>query len=79
MYRRPEKLLETIDMITKKMLHQIRHNRDNIKLGGSPIVGFALHKGADDFMLSSPGSIGKDAKPENIRAMVKTAKEYGVY
>jgi hypothetical protein len=31
------------------------------------------------FMLSCPGVLGAEAKPENIRAIVRTAKEYGVY
>jgi hypothetical protein len=30
-------------------------------------------------MLTSPGALGKDAKTENVRAMVKSVKEYGKY
>ncbi|MEE8413158.1 MAG: uroporphyrinogen decarboxylase family protein [Dehalococcoidales bacterium] len=50
LYQRPEKLLEAIDVLTKKRLLQIRKTSEKAKLGGSPIVGFALHKGADGFM-----------------------------
>lgn len=50
MYRQPEKLLEAIDTITKKRLLDIRRSSRTIKPGGSPIVGFPLHKGADGFM-----------------------------
>ena len=187
MYKRPEKLLEAIDMLTKKTLLQIHRTAGTVRPSGSPIVGFPLHKGADGFMsdkqfrtfywpslraiclalieegfipelrtqgsytsrlevvsgdlpkgkaiwhlyltdmekaekilgkdnclvgavpqsllstgqpdqveaycrhlidlcgkdggfiLSSPGALGNDAKPENVRAMIKCAKEYGVY
>jgi uroporphyrinogen-III decarboxylase len=50
MYQRPEKLLEAIDMITRKRLLAISAFRNNPRLGGSPVIGFALHKGADGFM-----------------------------
>jgi hypothetical protein len=30
-------------------------------------------------MLSSPGGLGKDARAENLRAMIKTAHEHGKY
>ncbi|MBI2850512.1 MAG: hypothetical protein HYX80_05650 [Chloroflexi bacterium] len=50
MYKRPEKLLEAINLITTKRLQRIRQSKENLKLGGSPIIGFALHKGADGFM-----------------------------
>ncbi|HLB27851.1 MAG TPA: uroporphyrinogen decarboxylase family protein [Dehalococcoidales bacterium] len=52
MYKRPEKLLQAIDSITAKRLHQI-HSKENARLGGSPVIGFALHKGADGFMSDS--------------------------
>ena len=186
MYRQPEKLLEAINLVTNKRIRRIHQSTDTVRLGGSPIIGFALHKGADGFMsdrqfrtfywpslrqlimalveegfvpelrtqgsydsrleaindlpagtviwhfyltdmergkaaigntqcivgsvpqsllscgtpdevaafarrlidiagkdggfmLSSPGGLGKDAKADNIRAMVRTAKEYGQY
>ena len=50
MYKQPEKLLEAIDMLTKKALLAIRRSGKTVKLGGSPIIGFPLHKGADGFM-----------------------------
>ncbi len=184
MYQRPEKLLEAMEVVTKKRIRRIAESAQQI--GGSPIVGFPLHKGADGFMsdrqfktfywpslrrivltlveegfvpelrtqgsynsrldaildlprgsviwhfyqtdiakakaaignsqcivgsvpqsllsvgtideverytrrlidvagrdggfmLTSPGALGKDARTENVRAMVRTAKEYGVY
>lgn len=51
MFRQPDKLLEALDMLTKKRLLRIRQSAEMPSLlGGSPIVGFALHKGADGFM-----------------------------
>jgi hypothetical protein len=50
MYRQPEKLLEAIDVITRKRLLEIRQSSGYGKVGGSPIIGFPLHKGADGFM-----------------------------
>ena len=50
MYQRPAKLHEAIDMIMAKRLITIHSYRDNPRLGGSPMVGFPLHKGADGFM-----------------------------
>ena len=50
MYQRPEKLLEAIDMLTKKALYQIHRTARTVKPRGSPIIGFPLHKGADGFM-----------------------------
>ncbi|MEK7353870.1 MAG: hypothetical protein AABZ77_05120, partial [Chloroflexota bacterium] len=50
MYKQPEKLLEAINMLTKKALLAIRRSGKTVKLGGSPIIGFPLHKGADGFM-----------------------------
>ncbi|HLB27629.1 MAG TPA: uroporphyrinogen decarboxylase family protein [Dehalococcoidales bacterium] len=50
MYKRPEKLLEAINMITTKRLQRIRQSKTNPRVSGSPVIGFALHKGADGFM-----------------------------
>ncbi len=50
MYKQPEKLLQAIDMLKKKAIMAIRRSGKTVKLGGSPIIGFPLHKGADSFM-----------------------------
>ncbi|OGO37082.1 MAG: hypothetical protein A2147_05750, partial [Chloroflexi bacterium RBG_16_57_8] len=50
MYRQPDRLLEAINMVTAKRVHSIRKGAQNIVLGGSPIIGFPLHKGADGFL-----------------------------
>jgi hypothetical protein len=50
MYRQPEKLLEAMDVITRKTLLEIKRRSGPNTLGGSPIIGFPLHKGADGFM-----------------------------
>lgn len=50
MHRQPEKLLEAINYVTTKRLQRIHQSSDNVVLRGGPIVGFALHKGADGFM-----------------------------
>lgn len=47
MYRRPEKLLETIDMVTRKV---IRHAINTVNANGGIMVWFPLHKGDDTFM-----------------------------
>lgn len=50
MYKQPEKLLEAIEVLKRKAILAIRRSSKTIKLGGSPIIGFPLHKGADGFM-----------------------------
>ncbi|MEK7353201.1 MAG: uroporphyrinogen decarboxylase family protein [Chloroflexota bacterium] len=50
MFRQPQKLLEALDILTRKRLLRIRQSSANVSPGSSPIVGFALHKGADGFM-----------------------------
>lgn len=50
MYRQPNKLLEALDAVSARKIHEIRHSPDYARLGGCPIAGFALHKGADGFM-----------------------------
>ncbi len=47
MFRQPEKLLETIDMITEQT---IRRLIDNVNATGGSAVSFPLHKGDDTFM-----------------------------
>ena len=41
------------------------------------IIGIAGKDGG--FMLSSPGALGKEARTENVRALVAAAKKFGVY
>jgi len=48
-YRQPEKLLEAINLVTRKRLNRIKQNTA-VVAAGSPVVGFPLHKGADGFM-----------------------------
>ncbi|MEE8414438.1 MAG: uroporphyrinogen decarboxylase family protein [Dehalococcoidales bacterium] len=50
MYRQPDKLLEALDVMTRKKVLQIHESSDKVKLGTCPIVGQPLHKGADSFM-----------------------------
>ena len=50
MYKQPEKLLEAIDSYTAKRVRRIHRGPESLRLGGSPVVGFPLHKGADGFM-----------------------------
>jgi uroporphyrinogen-III decarboxylase len=47
MYQRPEKLMAAMDRLIPIL---IRMGVNSARLGGSPLVGFALHKGADGFM-----------------------------
>lgn len=46
-YRQPEKLLEAMDRLVPIM---IRVGVESARMGGAPVVGFALHKGADGFL-----------------------------
>ncbi len=47
MYQRPEKLMAAMDRLVPIL---IRMGVNSARIGGSPLVGFALHKGADGFM-----------------------------
>lgn len=47
MYRQPEKLLAAIEKVTQM---NIDCGLDGVKMSGTPIVFFALHKGDDTFM-----------------------------
>jgi hypothetical protein len=47
MYRRPEKLMEAMDALVPILIEM---GIKTARLGGSPTVAFALHKGADGFM-----------------------------
>jgi hypothetical protein len=50
MYRQPAKLLDAIEAVTRRRVRRIRQASRVPTLGGSPVVGFPLHKGADGFM-----------------------------
>lgn len=50
MYRQPDKLLEALDVMTRKKVLQIHQSSEKAKLGACPIIGQPLHKGADSFM-----------------------------
>ncbi|MFC1949764.1 uroporphyrinogen decarboxylase family protein [Chloroflexota bacterium] len=47
MFQRPEKLIAAMDRLVPIL---IRMGVNSARMGGSPLVGFALHKGADGYM-----------------------------
>ena len=47
MFRQPEKLLAALDKVATMMINL---GLESARLGGYPVVGFPLHKGADGFM-----------------------------
>ena len=47
MFRQPEKLLEALEWATPLM---IERGLASARMGNTPIVGFALHKGSDPYM-----------------------------
>lgn len=48
--RQPEKVLQALDAAAARKIHEIRHSPAYRMLGGCPVAGFALHRGADGWM-----------------------------
>jgi len=48
--RQPGKVLEALDAAAARKIHEIQHNLSYSVVGGCPVAGFALHRGADGWM-----------------------------
>jgi hypothetical protein len=48
--RQPGKVLEALDAAAARKIHEIEHSPNYRVLGGCPVAGFALHRGADGWM-----------------------------